>query len=194
MSGFADGGEDLLESQSAFIHWSGSPLSTMRGWQRGHHPVMLLLEHHAYGDTARQRPTALASGSCWEPTDAHRLDEHVPELRCAADLNRDYFNNYFSDQQLWAMTTHHAAIASATDDVIGALQAGLIGDIAIFDRTDATSAHAAVEGEAGDVALVIRGGQVLYGDADVEALLKAAIRSRSAACSEVSPAPISERR
>jgi hypothetical protein len=43
------------------------------------------------------------------------------ELHCAADLNEKQYGNFFTARDLWQMATYNAALATATDDVLGQL-------------------------------------------------------------------------
>ncbi|MBA3820898.1 MAG: amidohydrolase family protein, partial [Deltaproteobacteria bacterium] len=118
-----------------------------------------------YGDTARVTTAAragveIALGTDWMPTGSMNL---LRELRCADGLNKAYYNNHFTDADLWKMVTLNAASVTATDDVIGLLAPGKVADIAIFRAKGATF-RAILDAEPQDVVLVIRGGKVLYGD------------------------------
>ncbi len=118
-----------------------------------------------YGDTARVTTAArlgveIALGTDWMPTGSMNL---LRELRCAADLNETYYGGFFADHQLWQMVTLNAASLTATDDVIGLLAPGKVADIAVFAGHGKTY-RAVIDAEPADVALVIRGGKVLYGD------------------------------
>ena len=119
-----------------------------------------------YGDTARVTTASrlgveIALGTDWMPTGSMNL---LRELRCADSLNRDYFDNYFTDEQLWKMVTSNAASVTSTDDAIGVLAPGRVADIAIFKGNGKTY-RAVIDAEPQDVALVMRGGKILYGDA-----------------------------
>jgi hypothetical protein len=118
-----------------------------------------------YGDTARVATASrlgveIALGTDWMPTGSMNL---LRELRCADGLNKTYFNGFFTDVQLWQMVTLNAAALTATDDVIGLLAPGKVADIAVFAGHGKTY-RAVIEAEPVDVALVMRGGKVLYGD------------------------------
>jgi hypothetical protein len=118
-----------------------------------------------YGDTARVTTAArlgveIALGTDWMPSGSMNL---LRELRCADDLNKQYLGGFFTDQQLWQMVTKSAAAVTATDDVIGLLEPGRVADIAIFAGHGKTY-RAVLDAEPADVALVMRGGKVLYGD------------------------------
>ncbi len=119
-----------------------------------------------YGDTAQVTAAArlgvqIALGTDWMPTGSMNL---LRELRCAASLNDKYLGKTFTARDLWMMVTANAAAATATDDVIGVLAKGKIGDIAIFDGSKNADHAAIVEAEPKDVALVLRAGKVLYGE------------------------------
>ncbi len=119
-----------------------------------------------YGDTARVTVAAsfgveIALGTDWMPTGSMNL---LRELRCADELNQSYFDNYFTDKQLWEMVTLNAAAVTAMDDVLGLLAPGHVADIAIFAGNDRGHHGAVIEAEPKDIALVMRGGIVLYGE------------------------------
>ncbi|HEX5060399.1 MAG TPA: amidohydrolase family protein, partial [Kofleriaceae bacterium] len=120
-----------------------------------------------YGDTARVAEAArlgveIALGTDWMPTGSMNM---LRELHCADELNATYFDHYFTDKQLWAMATLNAAAVTATDDAIGMLAPGHVADIAIFAANGKDAYRAIIEAEPKDVALVMRGGKALYGDA-----------------------------
>ncbi|MCA1664475.1 MAG: thrombospondin type 3 repeat-containing protein, partial [Myxococcales bacterium] len=89
------------------------------------------------------------------------------ELACADSLNKSYYANYFSDEELWLMVTRNAAASVHYDDVLGRLAPGTLADIAIFDGSSKKEHRAVIEGAPETVALVERAGKALYGDADV---------------------------
>lgn len=119
-----------------------------------------------YGETARVSVASrlgveIALGTDWMPTGSMNL---LRELACADSFNKTYLDNYFSDVQLWQMVTTNAAAVTSTDDVIGVLAPGRVADISIFTRHDKNGYRAVIEAEPKDVALVMRGGKILYGD------------------------------
>jgi large repetitive protein len=126
-----------------------------------------------YGDTASVTAAArlgtnIALGTDWVASGSMSL---LRELRCAGDFNRDYLDGFFTDEQLWQMPTRNAALATATDDVIGTLAPGKAADLAIFDAAAHPRYRAVLDAAPGDVVLVVRGGAALYGDADLVAAL-----------------------
>ena len=124
-----------------------------------------------YGDTAQVTTAArmgveIALGTDWMPTGSMNM---LRELHCADTLNQNYYNKFFSDRDLWRMATANAASVTASSDKIGSLAIGRVADIAIFDGKVNTSYRAILAGEPKDVALVMRGGKVMYGDASTVA-------------------------
>ena len=118
-----------------------------------------------YGDTARVSVAArlglnIALGTDWMPSGSMNM---LRELQCADSFNQKYLAQYFSDEQLWQMTTQNAAVAAKMDDVIGELAPGHVADISVFAGHDQTY-RAVIDAKPQDVVLVMRGGKVLYGD------------------------------
>lgn len=105
------------------------------------------------------------------------------ELSCADELNRKYFNNTFSDKDLWLMVTYNPALVLQVADKVGSLQAGLFADIVIYDGREKQNPYRAViEADAAATVLVLRrssmpfpfrdgpmyvGSIAMYGDADL---------------------------
>jgi len=119
-----------------------------------------------YGDTARvteadRLGVRIALGTDWMPSGSMNM---LRELRCADQFNQTYLGKYFSDEKLWEMVTSSAASITATDDSIGTLAMGKVADISIFAAHGKDSYRAVLEADPQDVALVMRGGKVLYGD------------------------------
>ena len=119
-----------------------------------------------YGNTAQVTMLDLlgvpiALGTDWVASGSMNLQR---ELRCAIELNETYYDNHFSDADLWKMVTTHAALATGSEDAIGLLKVGLIGDVAIFNGAVNKQHSAVVRAELEDTVLVLRGGEVLYGD------------------------------
>jgi len=138
-----------------------------------------------YGNTApvpmlADQGALISLGTDWTPSGSMNL---ARELVCADALDTLYFDDTFSDRQLWAMVTHNPALALQIDDRLGALSAGLFGDIAIYDgRGKANPYRAVIEADAISTLLVLRrssmpfpffggplyvGSVALYGDATI---------------------------
>lgn len=112
-----------------------------------------------YGNTApvsmlKNQGVLISLGTDWTPSGSMNLGR---ELVCADELNHKYFNDAFSDRELWLMVTQNPAIALHVDDRIGSLKAGHFGDIAIFDGRSVENPYRAVIGaDARSTALVLR--------------------------------------
>lgn len=138
-----------------------------------------------YGNTAqismlKNQGVLVALSTDWTPSGSMNLGR---ELICADTLNKKYFANAFSDRELWLMVTYNPAVALKVDDKIGSLNAGLFGDIAIYDGRDKMNPYRAIiEADAKSTVLVLRrsslpfpfiggpnyaGSIALYGDAQL---------------------------
>ncbi len=166
---------DLVQPQTAMIHGVG-----LRPFDYG----VMALDGTAliwsprsnitlYGDTAPAPVAArmgvqIALGTDWTPTGSMNL---LRELDCADFINRTYWAGYFTDEALWQMVTGNAAAVTATDDVIGSIAVGRVADLAVFDGRVNAGYRAVIDAEPKDVALVLRGGKPLYGEAATIAAL-----------------------
>ncbi|MEO6573116.1 MAG: amidohydrolase family protein [Polyangiaceae bacterium] len=119
-----------------------------------------------YGDTApvtllKEAGVPITLGTDWLPSGSMNM---LRELACADSLNTNYFHNAFTDQELWKMVTSNAAAATGADAVIGQLKVGYVADIAVYANQGRAQYRAVIGASPEDVALVLRGGKVLYGD------------------------------
>ncbi len=167
---------DLIIGKTSIIH--GIALTAQEYAQMSEKGTALIWSPRSnvslYGDTARVTTASrmgveIALGTDWMPSGSMNM---LRELKCAASLNETYYDNFFTDEQLWRMVTSGAASVTASDDKIGTLAAGKVADIAIF-AAHGKSYGAVVSAESKDVAMVMRGGKVLYGDDGVVAGLSA---------------------
>ena len=74
-----------------------------------------------YGETARvpeydRLGVQIAMGTDWVFTGSMNM---LRELQCADELNANYFENHFTDEELWLMATYNGAVAAAMDEAIG---------------------------------------------------------------------------
>ncbi len=166
-----NGGQDLLEPRTAIIH--GVALLAADDAAAAAAGSSLIWSPRSnvtlYGNTAQVTVAArvgatIALGTDWMPTGSMNL---LRELKCADGLNAGYYNRFFTDEALWRMVTRNAAKATATDDVIGSLATGKVADITVFDGSTHGGFRAVIDAEPVNVALVLRGGNPLYGDAAV---------------------------
>ena len=162
---------DVIEPMTAMIHTIAltaedtkllHPEQTRVVWSPRSNIVL-------YGNTA-QAPVLdtlgvpLALGTDWVASGSMNM---LRELRCADELNSKYYDHHFSDADLWKMATTNAAFATGAEQAVGMLKPGFIADIAIFNGKDRPRHGAVIRAELEDVVLVLRGGEVLYGDAGV---------------------------
>lgn len=144
-----------------------------------------------YGITAdvptfRSLGVPVALGTDWTASGSMNV---LRELQCADHLNTQHWDGTIPDLDLWLMVTYWAAHSQGAADQIGLLKPGHIADIAIFDGSTATHHRAVIEAGVDDVALVLRGGQPLYGSASViEGLVPDAI-----GCEEIDTCGASKR-
>jgi cytosine/adenosine deaminase-related metal-dependent hydrolase len=170
LTGAGAGSKQVLDERSAIIHGVGltpAEVSTMA--QAGMKLVWSPRSNVSlYGDTAPvtlmdRMGVTIALGTDWLPSGSMNM---LRELACAGEMNALY-GNYFSDRKLWLMATQGAARALAFDDETGALEAGKAADVAVFARGAEHHYGAVVRGSLPGVALVLRGGEVLTGNAHV---------------------------
>jgi hypothetical protein len=122
-----------------------------------------------YGNTApitelKYAGVTVALGTDWLPSGSMNM---LRELSCADAMNAKYFAGAFDDASLVAMATSNAAVASGFDAQIGKLAQGMMGDVVVFASNGNENWRAVIAAASEDVALVLRGGKVLYGDAEL---------------------------
>jgi len=171
LSSGASGGQNVLQEQSAFVQ--GVALKAEDFAKMAANGTGLVWSPRndvsLYGDpglvtAAARQGVQIALGTDWIRTGSMNM---LRELQCADSLNRTYFDNLFTDEQLWLMTTLNAASLARVDDAIGLLAPGKIADISIFNGTGKTPHRAVIDAKPQDVVMVMRGGKILYGDANV---------------------------
>jgi imidazolonepropionase-like amidohydrolase len=169
------GPTDLVQSQSAFVHGVGllppdiSEMATQGTaliWSPRSNVTL-------YGDTAHVTEYArlgvpIALGSDWIISGSMNM---LREMRCADSLDANFYGDFFTDEAIWLMATRDAAAALAVDDAVGVIATGRAADLAVFNARMHPDHRAVIDAAPGDVALVMRGGAALYGDADVVSAL-----------------------
>ncbi len=103
----------------------------------------------------------LALGSDWLPSGSMNLNR---ELACASSYARTALHAALSDEDLWRMVTSGAARAAHVAGQIGSIAPGYVADLALFAPRSTDAYAAVVASTPQSVALVVRGGTVLYGD------------------------------
>ncbi len=176
LTGTGTGAKDILDDRTAIIHGVGltpAEMSTMAA--RGMKLIWSPRSNIAlYGDTAAvttldRLGVTIALGTDWLPSGSMNM---LRELACAVSFNENQLGGYFSDHKLWQMATVGAARALAFDHETGVLAAGRVADVAVFANDGKRHFGAVVRGDVEDVALVLRGGEVLSGNATVVAALE----------------------
>lgn len=162
------GSYDIVEPQVAMVHAVGFLASDYELLQKDFTSVVWSPRSNVdlYGNTASVTlldtlGVPIALGTDWVASGSMNL---LRELRCADELNTLYFDNHFTDEQLWRMVTTNAAFAAGAGAITGMLKPGYVADIAIFDGKNRKDHRAVVAAGVEDVVLVLRGGEVLYGD------------------------------
>ncbi len=167
----AMGGVDITAPRSSFVHAVGLLPADYQKMAQTRTSLIWSPRSNVrlYGDTAQvivadRLGVEIALGTDWTPSGSINL---LRELACADSLNKSYYANHFTDEQLWLMVTRNAAASVNYEDVLGELRPGAFADIAIFDGTTKKDHRAVIEGAPETVVLVERSGKALYGDADV---------------------------
>ena len=189
LSSTDDGGVDLTEDNSAFIHGVG--VKAVDVAHMGAEGTALIWSPRSnislYGHTAQvtmyhNLGVRIGLGTDWTLSGSINVQR---ELACAASLNDDHYGGFFTDHQLWLMATTWNAQALNMDTAFGSLKAGLVGDVAIFQGSGGDTWHRdIIDGNPSGVHLVLRGGVPLYGDLD----LVGALTGGGAGC-EALPTP-----
>ena len=148
-----------------------------------------------YGNTAPavmldKMGVRMALGTDWGVTGSVNL---LRELACAEKYNETQLASYFSDYRLWQMVTSNAAAALGVERKLGALRVGGIADIAVFDKAQYADHSAITWGTPQAVALVLRGGEALYGDAPLLAYTGNPWLNKSTTCGTVPICGVSKR-
>ena len=179
--------DDMINPEFSMVH--GIALDADDGLKLAENGASLIWSPRSnislYGNTApvnmlKNQGVLISLSTDWTPSGSMNLGR---ELVCADELSRNYFDDAFSARDLWLMVTHNPAVALHVDDRIGSLQAGLFGDIAIYDGRNVENPYRAViNADASHTALVLRrssmpfwlldiatyvGSIALYGDAEL---------------------------
>ncbi len=175
LSGTGGGGKDTIDDNSAIIHGIGlSPADVAIMAERGASLIWSPRSNISlYGETApvtvmKRLGVNIALGTDWLPSGSMNI---LRELRCALDLNDHNYGVAFTREELWRMVTLNAARATHTDAAIGSLAVGHQADIAVFARHGGPFTSV-VESSTEDVALVLKSGRALNGNASVVAALE----------------------
>jgi imidazolonepropionase-like amidohydrolase len=165
------GATDIVAANTAIVHAVGAPLALAQQIANANAKVIWSPRSNIvlYGATAPVTMfdalgIELALGTDWLASGSMNM---LRELSCAAYLDDTHYGDYFSDRDLWLMATRGGAGAVGGELAIGELSQGFIADIAVFAKQGELDHGAVVRGHESTVTLVLRGGEVLYGDADL---------------------------
>ena len=160
--------QDFTESNTTHIHSIGLTAADYFNMARDGSRVLWSPRSNIslYGMTAEVQTFhrlggTVALGTDWTYSGSANMTR---ELACADEYNTNQLNGYFTERDLFEMATINAAIATASEDLIGSLAVGKLADIAIYGG-DARYYRALIGAENSDVALVVAAGNALYGDA-----------------------------
>lgn len=162
---------DLVQDNTSIIHGIAvDARDVAQIADRGAHLVWSARTNiDLYGNTApvplyQRFGVPIALGTDWSTSGSMNM---LRELQCADYLNRLHYDETFTDQEIWKMATYNAAIAMGAEDELGILYEDYVADITIFDGTGHYPYRAVLDAEIDDIALVMRGGSPLYGDAEL---------------------------
>jgi len=163
------GSSSLITSQTAVLHAVGTNAKDVATIAAAKASVVWAPRSNIslYGDTMpitemKYAGVPVSLGTDWLPTGS--MNE-LRELACADVLNTRYFASAFDDASLLAMATSNAAAAMGFGDQIGTIAAGMTADLAVFATSGEKGWRTPIEAASEDVALVLRAGKPLYGDA-----------------------------
>jgi hypothetical protein len=169
-------GDALIGPNTSIIHGIGMTAEDIRDFSDSGKALVWSPRTNVslYGHTA---PIAtydffdvpIALGTDWSISGSRNM---LRELTCADTLSDTYYDDRFSDYRLWKMATYNGAVALGVEDQLGDLKKGYAADLAIFADNGSSRYNAVVDARDEDVALVMRGGEPLYGRTSiVEGLL-----------------------
>ena len=185
LSGEGMGSTDVIMDKTAIIHGVGMTAADYASM--GAEGASLIWSPRTniqlYGHTApvtlaKATGVQIALGTDWPASGSMNMTR---ELACAAEYNQRNLGGFFTDREILDMATTHAASVLKLDSVVGSLAPGRFADIAIYDARQNAGYQAALRGEPATVALVMRGGTPLYGDA----ALMTALTNDDAGCESV---------
>lgn len=164
-------GPDVIEANVAIVHATGATIDDAMRLAESRAQVIWSPRSNVvlYGSTAPVTMldtlgVNIALGTDWLPSGSMNM---LRELACADYLDEVHFGGHFSDKQLWDMVTTNAAFAVGAEHGLGMIKPGYVADLAIFANGEQELHGAVVRGHESQVALVLRGGVPLFGDADL---------------------------
>jgi cytosine/adenosine deaminase-related metal-dependent hydrolase len=170
-----NGGQDFTEKNTAHIHSIGLQAADYYRMALDQAPIIWSPRSNIalYGNTAQVSTFArfggvVALGTDWTYSGSANM---LRELQCADEWNSDRLGSFFSDEELWKMATTNAARVAANTALLGTLEVGKLADVSIFAAGAGVHHRAVLEADNADVALTLKGGKPLVGEADTIASL-----------------------
>jgi hypothetical protein len=170
-----DLGRDFTEKNVGHIHAVGLTATDYYAMARDDAKLIWSPRSNVslYGETARtpifhRLGGTIALGTDWTYSGSATLSR---EMACAAFLDDSYYGDVFTDEDIWRMATINGAKATGTAARLGSLIRGKLADIAVFRAEPGVLHRAVIDATTDDVALVVRDGDVLFGEAAVVAAL-----------------------
>jgi hypothetical protein len=168
----ASGSLGLVTAQTTILHAVGTNAKDVAAIKTAGAKVVWAPRSNIalYGNTMpvtemKAAGVPVSLGTDWLPTGSMNM---LRELACADSLNAKYFDGAFDDAALVAMATSNPAAAMGFGDQIGTIATGMVADLVVFAAATGSPGYRTVITAANeDVALVLRGGKALYGDADL---------------------------
>ena len=178
LSGTVAGSKNLVFPTAAFIHGIGFKAADINFIAAGGTGLVWSPRSNTdlYGVTADapvydRLGVLIALGTDWTASGSLNI---LRELKCAESWNNTYWNGYFSEADLVSMVTSWSAELLGYGDMLGSLVAGKVADITIWNGVAHPAYRAILDGTVQGVALVLRGGLPLYGDAPLVGALTTA--------------------
>jgi cytosine/adenosine deaminase-related metal-dependent hydrolase len=169
------GARDFTERNVAHIHAIGLTVTDYYNMSRDDAQMIWSPRSNIslYGNTADAALFArlggvVALGTDWTYSGSANI---VREMACAQDLSTNAYNNAFTAEDIWKMATKNAAIATSSDTLIGTIAVDKIADLAVFKRGTVPYHQSVIDSDTSDVVLVVRDGDLLYGEAEVATAL-----------------------
>ncbi|HUH01885.1 MAG TPA: thrombospondin type 3 repeat-containing protein [Kofleriaceae bacterium] len=169
------GGQDFTERNTAHIHSIGLQAADYYRMALDRAPIIWSPRSNIalYGMTAQVTTFArfggtIALGTDWTYSGSANL---LRELACADEWNTDRLGSFFTDEELWKMVTINAAHASANTQLLGSIEVGKLADLSIFAAGPGVHHRGVLQANNSDVALTLKGGKPLVGEADTIASL-----------------------
>jgi hypothetical protein len=171
------GGQDFVEPNTAHVHVVAANATDYYDMTTDRSVLVWSPRSNIslFGNTSGAQIMArlggtVAVGTDWTYTGSATM---LRELACVDEYNQSYLDDAFTDEDIWKMATINGAVAARADTLTGSLTVGKLADIAIFHAAAGETYRAVIAAGDADVALVVRDGDVLYGEDDVVNTLSA---------------------